>query len=498
MAIEKYGQYGKNRLWEIIPGALDWSILIGTLALALASPAAAIILVIIFDIYWFLRVLYFVIHLLSAYHHYRLGLKTNFTAILKEQAHRDQIYHLIMLPTFKEEILIIRESLQAIIASKYHHSKLLVVIGGEELDKESFREIQTALSQEFDSQFLKLIFTIHPANLPGEIPGKGSNLKFMGESMVPIINSLQIDESKIIVSAFDVDTLIHPEYLAALTYNFLTVEKPLRSSYQPVTIFANNLWSAPAPVRIAAFGTTFWLFSEMVRPERMWSFSSHSMPWQMLLDVGFWEPDLVSEDSRIFMQAFLHYDGDYKVTPIFLPAAMDTVVGKNWWDSLKALYLQQRRWAWGVEHIPYMITEFKKHPKISWWHKSKYLFNHFEGMLSWACVPFIIFVLGYLPFLLVHGRTGNLFVNSPYTLEWLMRGSMIGILVTGVLSFAFIPPRPKSVKGWAWVTMFFQWLLLPITSVLFGALPALHAHTRLMFGKYLGFNVTPKKASSRE
>jgi hypothetical protein len=49
------------------------------------------------------------------------------------------------------------------------------------------------------------------------------------------------------------------------------------------------------------------------------------------------------------MQAFLRYDGDYRVTPVFLPAGMDTVVGEHYAASLFALYKQQRRWAWGVE-----------------------------------------------------------------------------------------------------------------------------------------------------
>jgi hypothetical protein len=38
----------------------------------------------------------------------------------------------------------------------------------------------------------------------------------------------------------------------------------------------------------------------------------------------------------------------------------------------------------------------------------------------------------------------------------------------------------------------FEWLLLPVGIIFFGSFPALDAQTRLMFGKYMGFLVTPK------
>jgi hypothetical protein len=37
-----------------------------------------------------------------------------------------------------------------------------------------------------------------------------------------------------------------------------------------------------------------------------------------------------------------------------------------------------------------------------------------------------------------------------------------------------------------------QWLLLPLTLIIFGSFPALDAQTRLMFGRYLEFWSTEK------
>jgi hypothetical protein len=493
-----FGQYGKNRFWEIIPGALSWTVILGTLFLAFFAPEAAIVFIILFDLYWMLRVFYFVIHVGVAYRLYRKTLATDWWSLVQKMPDHDRIYHVVMLPFYQEELPILEDAVKALLQSAYRSDRMIVVLGGEARAGNHADACASVLIQKYGDRFAGFFHTVHPADIPGEIVGKGSNLKFMAGALKQWIDARGIAYDDIVVSAFDVDTVAHPHYFAKLTELYLTVPDPTRTSFQPVTVFSNNIWTASAPVRISAFGTTFWLLGELVRPERMWTFSSHSMPWRMLVDVGFWEPDLVSEDSRIFMQGFLRYEGKYRVTPVFLPAAMDTVVGESYWEGLLALYKQQRRWAWGVEHVPYMVEQFKKHPQIPFRTKFKYLFNHIEGMVTWSTAPIIIFVLGYLPFLTLEGQTQSALVaNSPFTLEFMMRGATLGVFLTGGLSFMFLPPRPAHIRRSQWFMMFAQWLLLPVTFMLFGAFPALDAQTRMMLGKYLGFNVTAKSAASR-
>lgn len=494
---ERFGQYGQSRFLEILPGLFSWSIIIGAVVLSIIAPSVAIVFIIIFDLYWMLRVFYFVIHVIAAYVQFRRTISVDWEQEVQKIAQYERIYHMIFLPTYKEELVILEEACEALIRAKYRKDRMIVVFGGEERDLVHFEKCKAVLQEKYAGVFSELLFTVHPKDLPGEIPGKGSNLRYVASQVRKVIDDRGIAYDDIIVSAFDVDTVAHPQYFAKLAHTYLTIPDPTRASYQPVTVFSNNIWSATIPVRVTAFGTTFWLLGELVRPERLWTFSSHSMPWRMLVDVGYWEPDLVSEDSRIFMQAFLHYNGQYRVVPIFLPVSMDTVAEGSYMQSLIALYKQQRRWAWGVEHFPYMIRQFRVHPQISIWTKAKYIFNHVEGMFTWATAPLLIFILGYLPFLTTSDTQSALMVNSPYTLEFMMRGATFGVFVTGALNFMMLPPRPNSLSRVQWFVMLLQWAFLPITFILFGAFPALDAQTRFMLGKYLGFNVTNKNASSR-
>jgi len=70
---------------------------------------------------------------------------------------------------------------------------------------------------------------------------------------------------------------------------------------------------------------------------------------------------------------------------------------------------------------------------------------------------------------------------------------MSGLFVSAFLSFFVLPKKPKTEPAHKYLLMFFQWALLPISMIFVAAIPALDAVTHLMFGKYLGFNVSQKK-----
>ncbi len=70
--------------------------------------------------------------------------------------------------------------------------------------------------------------------------------------------------------------------------------------------------------------------------------------------------------------------------------------------------------------------------------------------------------------------------------------SMIGMIVSCTISFLMIPQKPKKFGKLKNVSLALQWLLLPITLIIFGGFPALDAQTRLILGKDIDFWVTEK------
>ena len=505
------------RAFEILPGALAWITIGGIFAASRFAPVWASFFVIAFDIYWLLKTVFLSFHLRAGFRKMQEHLKTDWLAKLRQSANGkaqsvnndlrltlsdwQEIYHLIILPFYREPHEVLRHGLEAIAANTYPKDRMMVVLGVEERAGPDALAVARRLEAEFGARFAKFLVALHPADLPSELAGKGSNETFAArKAKAELIDAADIPYERVIVSAFDSDTVAPPDYFAILTYHYLTAAKPLRSSFQPIPVYNNNIWDAPAFSRVVAVSGTFWQTMQQARPERLATFSSHSMPFKALAEMDFWPTNLVSEDSRIFWQSLLFYDGDYRVVPLYYPVYMDANVAPTLTKTAEHVYKQQRRWGWGIENVPYILFGFLNNKKIPLRRRFYFSFNQLEGFWSWATNAFIIFLLGWLPILIGSNEfnTTLLAYNLPKLTRWIMGLAMVGLVTSAYISTRLLPSRPPGRPVRAYLWMILQWALLPVTILTFGSLPGLEAQTRLMFGRYMGFWVTPKFRSYPE
>jgi len=61
-----------------------------------------------------------------------------------------------------------------------------------------------------------------------------------------------------------------------------------------------------------------------------------------------------------------------------------------------------------------------------------------------------------------------------------------------ILDNIYKPKRPAHFPLWRALLTPLEFILMPLTGFVFGALPGLDAHTRLMLGKYIEYKVTEK------
>ena len=487
------------RLLEIFPGLLSWGTLISAFFLSAFAPVVAAIFIILFDLFWLLKIGYLAFHQVVCFLQMKKNLKVNWSERVSLLSNWQKIYHLIILPFYKEEKEIIEKSLEALLSVEYPKEKLIVVLTGEEGGGEIVQKIAKEIEKKYSNKFFKFLATIHPKNLKGEIAGKGSNVAWaIKEVKRKIILPLKIPPENIIVSNFDIDTRPYPQYFACLTFHYLTIKNPQRASYQPIPIYNNNIWQAPAFSRIIATSGTFWQMMQQERPEILVTFSSHSLPLVILEKIDY-PKNVVSDDSRIFWKSYFFYDGDYRVIPLHYPVSMDAVLAKNLKKTIINQYKQQRRWAWGCKDIPFLLFGFLKNKKISLSEKMYHSINVLDGFWSWATSSLLIFFLGWLP-LILGGEKFNITLlsyNLPRLTSNLMTLAMFGMIISGILSFLMLPPKPKNSNSFKSLSIVLQWLLLPITLIFFGAFPALDAQTRLILGKHLEFWPTEKSSMKK-
>lgn len=543
-----------QRTLEIIPGFLTWFTLIGMFVFSFWLPVYVAIFIIVFDIYWIYRTIFISYYSVEGYRKLKEGKKIDWwercqntmdlkkyaTAIsqridkmtkdskecikisrkekkiLKKEIKHNQNYlkelrelikikdqildwreiiHVVMLPTAGETADIIEPSIQAIADSNFPNQQFIILLATEEREPvESRLKKVNYLKNKFGKTFRDFIVTTHVVK-DNEMKAKGSNATFAAKHLVEYLKKRNIDFKKVIFSNFDCDSVAHPQYFAALTYEYIIDPKRLQRSYQPLPMYHNNLWDTNAIVRIIVTGSSFWHIFQSTRMEGMVTFSSHSEPFDTLCKVNFWPVNMISEDSIIYWKCFTYYDGDYKVKPIYLPISLDAVLARTYWKTIKNQYKQKRRWAYGIENFPIIMRALVPNKKISAWKKIKVAGEMLEGHHSWATASIILAILGWLP-LIFGGEQFNQSVlahNLPFITRYLMTLAMLGLIVSMSLNFLLLPPRPKKYSRWRNIYMVLQWILVPITAPFLGSLPAIDSQTRIMLGKYFGeFWVTEK------
>lgn len=543
----------ERRVFEIIPGLLTWATLFGLSILAFVVPAWIAIFLILYDLYWFIRAIYMASHLLAAYNQLhrmrgvdwqrRIGLlnkldDAKLTAAQKvrelETSFRDaeglkksekkalkkaiwqekefsreiakiiedkvsvrdwtKVINVVIIPTYKESFAVLKTTLDHLKKGTFPNERLWVAVAFEERAGEQALLVKKQVEEYFAGSFGRLITTLHPDGLLGEKQVKSANATWAAKEIWQILKKENINPEDVLVSNFDSDTCVGPDYFSYLTYVFVTTPDRLNCSYQPLPLYHNNIWHAPAFTRVIATNSAFWQMIEALRPERLVTFSSHSMSFKTLADVGFWETDVVSEDSRIFWQCFLRYSGNYRTIPLFTNVSMDATLAPTLLRTFVNQYKQKRRWAWGIENFPYLAMAFRRAKSISLKRRLKALFIIIEGNHSWATSSLIIALLGWIPIFFGNAQFHQtvLAYNLPFLTRTLATLAMSGLIVTMTLTLLLLPPPPPGTPKRKYVYMILQWALVPVIASVLGSIPAIDAQTRLMIGRPLGFWVTEK------
>jgi len=407
-----------------------------------------------------------------------------------------QLYNAVIIATYNESHEILAPTIQNIIDSTYDTKRIILVLGYEHRGGEKTKANAYRLQKEFKDKFFDFLLVEHPDSLPGEVIGKGPNITYAGFYLKKWLKKEKIESKNVMVTTLDSDNRPYPSYFDYVMYEYIVHEDRKHLSYQPTCLYFNNIWDAPAPMRVIATGNSFWTIISSMRPHTLRNFASHSQSMDALEEMNFWSTRSIVEDGHQYWRSYFHFDGDYAVLPIYVPIYQDAVLSKTLLRTLKGQFLQLQRWAYGASDVAYVaVRVFSRNRKVPLLGGIARLLRLLDGHVTLACVSILVAFGGWVPLLINSQADRSIAAHQlPDIVSTIQQVALIGLFITIFITFKMLPPRPERYKRTRSFWMLAQWVLMPFTAVLYNSMAAYNSQTHLLIGKYLEvFNVTDKE-----
>lgn len=479
-----------RRSLELLPGIVSWTLILSPIWGSFFIPYVMAYFIIFFDVYWLYRSFSLAFTTFVASRKITEAETINWLGKAKSLRLFSKMAHVVIIPNYTEGVHKLRVSLQALAAQTFPAKRIYVVLAMEKREKEASKKA-SILMKEFKGMFGRIFSTYHPDN-PHEVRGKSSNQAFAARiANKELIEKGIIDIRYTTVSSVDADSIFDRQYFAYLTHSFLSDHKPYNKFWQSATVYYNNFWQVPAPIRVISFFGSLWRTGVLVQKDRLISNSTYSLSFKMLKEIGFWDTDVIPEDYRIFFKAFFQLKGNVWVDPIFLRTSMDAPMSSGYLRSLKNKYHQEQRWSWGASDDPLFIKWALTIPGVPLVRKTVILANVLLDHFLWPVNWFIITIgANIMPFVNPAFSRTTIGYNLPQLAGFILTLCLFAIVAMIVIDFRNNPKKAHSPMRKFLFPL--EFVLLPVVGFFLTTLPAIFSHTQLMLGKRIEYKTTEK------
>ena len=520
------------RFFEILPGALSYAMIAALFVFSIISPMVAAVYLLIIITITLVKAVGVAVRTVQGYQDIQKAMKVDWHKRLEEtknphdnfeklrEKNKDEfefddhvenlramtvspddfpdpetVYHAVIMVAYNEGMETLVPTVEAVKNTSFPNERIIFVFGYEERGGEEIEKCAKELAEMYKDTFYEFIPVKHPDGLPGEIKGKGPNLTYAGEKLAKYVKKQKIPADKVIVTSLDSDNRMSEGYLDYVAYEFVVHEDRKRMAFQPVSLFMNNIWDASAPMRVIAVSNSFFNVINVKRPHLLRNFASHSQPLDALKEMNFWSKRTIVEDGHQYWRSLFHFRGKYEVLSIKVPIYQDAVIEETFRKTLKAQFIQLRRWDYGASDVAYVGVRLvnPKRRRMNFWYLLAKFWRLLDGHVTLAAMSPIVAFGGWVPRLLNFQTRDLLTYNLPNTVSWIQLFASIGLMITIFMSLRMLPPRPRRYNKIKSFGMVLQWILSPIVAIVYQSFAAFYAQTRLLTGHYMEkFDVTKK------
>jgi len=481
-----------QRLMEIIVPLSSWFLITLPLWLSPFHPALVAYFIIAFDLYFFSKSMSTAYACVVSYNEILFHNTIKYDKKLKKIKNYQSLKHFILIPNYKEHLHKLEETIEELIKNDYpDKNSLYLILAFEKREVDAINKNQL-ISREYKKYFKKIISCYHPLATDEE-PGKASNQTFAAKIVDEFVMKYKFDRKNVLITICDADSKLPKNYFSYLSFEYSRDKNRLFHFYWAPVLLYNNFWQLPFMVRMQATLSSILRLAFLSQKENLIQVSTYSTNLWLLKKINFWDTDIIPEDWHVFFQAFFTFGGKVKTIPLFTIVNGDAVFSGGTMKTLANRYEQEKRWAWGVTDVGYVLKKFFQTPNIDFWAKFKKIAFIIETHLFWPTSFFILTISASLPPLINPSFRRTVLGLLLPKLSALILTLSSGMLILYIYLDIKLRQKVNMKTSFSNLPLLIvQWYLLPVVSFFFSSLPALDAHTRILLGKKLEYKVTEK------
>ncbi len=475
-----------------MPGTLSWSTILFYFIGSFAIPLYMAYLVILFDIFWFYKSITFALTAIISFFRIKASQAMDWLGETKIFPDWKKVHHVIIITTYKEPLHTLKRALDSIAKQDFPLKQITVVLATEARDEEAPKKAKI-LKKTFVKKIANFFVTSHKLT-SGETVGKHSNENYAARWIKKqLVDKRGYNINYMTLTSCDADHCFHPKHFSYLAFRFLDSPRRYNLFWQPAVFFYNNFWKLPAFTRVVNTFSTIWNGAILSRTDRLINCQNYSASFALVDKVGYWDPTVIPEDYHIFFKAYYKLRGNLSAEPIYLPLHADAAESTSFWRTILNTYRQYQRWFWGVSDDPYVIKNYFLTPGVPFWDKTirliRLLEDHILMPVNWFWITLGIMIPTF--FVPDFSRT-VIGYTLPKISSLILTLCLVFLLIILVIDSKQRPPRPQFVSRLRAIFIPLEFILMPLSGFVFGVIPGLDTHTRLMLGKYLEYRVTEK------
>ncbi|KAI7906913.1 uncharacterized protein BX663DRAFT_494184 [Cokeromyces recurvatus] len=268
-----------------------------------------------------------------------------------------QLIHAFIIPNYAEPEALLRDTIKRLANHKNAQTNYVIILAMEASEL-NYEQKAINLENYFKDSFLQFIITAHPADIPGESRGKGSNVAYAARHGCAQMLQHGIDRRQIILTISDSDSSISELYISEVEKSFNHAEDPYYLLFAPPIFFSRNCFEVPAAVRMTDITWSAMVMSSLSNSRGL-SFpcSTYSLSMILAERVGYWDTDAdsVGEDMHMMLKCFFKTDGLARCCPIFVPINLTNVQTSGYLANMNARFVQAKRHYNGIADLAYTL-----------------------------------------------------------------------------------------------------------------------------------------------